>query len=49
MVLITNDTVININGILLNFRTTIGFPRMGASIMGMYDAIVIPINPIAIK
>jgi hypothetical protein len=32
--LINKDNVISINGILLDFFTAIGFPKIGASIIG---------------
>ena len=43
-----NDRTISTNGILLRLVNRTVFPMIGGSIMGRYNEIVIPINPIAI-
>jgi len=43
-----NDRTISTNGVLLRLVNRTVFPMIGGSIMGRYNEIVIPINPIAI-
>ena len=44
----TNDVMIKNKGILLKLVKSIILPTIGGSIRGKYNAIVIPMNPIAI-
>jgi hypothetical protein len=44
----TNDAMIKNKGILLKFVKSIILPTIGGSIRGKYNAIVMPMNPIAI-